>query len=308
MVSKRDTTALNVEKVKKDINDTPHKTTISPPIGQFAISAVLQLAAFAVAISFGIFAVKSVRISNEANRYASEALEETRLANRIALLAICASATPGCGQDSNLSDFCRRALGDDYVVFSQADTSAQGINTPGLTYRVPQQDGPTSTTSSSSAPSSSPGTFSTTTRTFAITTTRQQDNATPTLPSSTHLPGTPISVAGTGISKGGIAGIIIGVVAGVIAAFTLLFCLVRHRRRRRRSAGTNSPPILDEPPSTFSPDISHAPTTAQASGEHSDTGPTKRARGRNRESTVAPSRLWKTYKALFVDSTISTSR
>lgn len=73
--------------------------TLSPPLGQFFINTILQFAAFAVAIAFGVFAVKSIdiaRTANEysasANSYAARALEEARVANQVAMLAVCSQS------------------------------------------------------------------------------------------------------------------------------------------------------------------------------------------------------------------------
>ena len=74
-----------------NIARTAGNLSISPPLIQFIIGCVFQLLALAVAVSFGIYAVKSVRIANQANGFAIQALEEARLANQIAMLSICAS-------------------------------------------------------------------------------------------------------------------------------------------------------------------------------------------------------------------------
>lgn len=73
--------------------------TLSPPLGQFFINMILQIAAFAAAIAFGVFAVKSINIartaneySASANSYAARALEEARVANQVAMLAICSQS------------------------------------------------------------------------------------------------------------------------------------------------------------------------------------------------------------------------
>ena len=73
--------------------------TLTPPLGQFFINMILQIAAFVAAIAFGVFAVKSIdiaRTANEysarANGYAAEALEEARLANQVAMLAVCSQS------------------------------------------------------------------------------------------------------------------------------------------------------------------------------------------------------------------------
>lgn len=60
---------------------------------------ILQIAAFAVAIAFGVFAVKSIDIARTANKYsasansyAARALEEARVANQVAMLAVCSQS------------------------------------------------------------------------------------------------------------------------------------------------------------------------------------------------------------------------
>ena len=69
----------------------PREISLSPPPGQFVIASLLQLIALGIAIAFGIYAVKSVRIANEANEYASQALQAAQLANQIAMFSFCAS-------------------------------------------------------------------------------------------------------------------------------------------------------------------------------------------------------------------------
>ena len=66
-------------------------TVLRPPIGQFVINTLLQAAAFAAAIAFGVFAIKSVNKADTANYYAAQALEEARIANQIAMIVLCTS-------------------------------------------------------------------------------------------------------------------------------------------------------------------------------------------------------------------------
>jgi hypothetical protein len=66
-------------------------TTLSPPIGQFYINLLLQAAAFAAAIAFGVYAVKSVTVGHEANTYAQQATQQASVANQLAMLALCLS-------------------------------------------------------------------------------------------------------------------------------------------------------------------------------------------------------------------------
>lgn len=71
--------------------------TLSPPLGQFIINTFLQIAGFAAAIAFGVFAVKSVTVGNNANTFAAKALDEAVIANKLAMLAVClASANQVC--------------------------------------------------------------------------------------------------------------------------------------------------------------------------------------------------------------------
>lgn len=89
------------EKNRESLNRTSKKSiaTLSPPLGQFFINTILQIAAFAAAIAFGVFAIISIdiaRAANEysarANSYAARALEEARVANQVAMLAVCSQS------------------------------------------------------------------------------------------------------------------------------------------------------------------------------------------------------------------------
>jgi hypothetical protein len=83
------------------------------PAAQFFINTLLQLAAFAAAIAFGVFAIKSVQEANRANDLASESnklaiaannmafqanniadesIDMARLANQLTFLALCLSS------------------------------------------------------------------------------------------------------------------------------------------------------------------------------------------------------------------------
>lgn len=78
-------------------NDVIQQSELRPPIAQFIINFVLQIAGFAAAIAFGIFAVKSVRESIVANDYANQALDTARAANQLALLTLCLSTESTVG-------------------------------------------------------------------------------------------------------------------------------------------------------------------------------------------------------------------
>jgi hypothetical protein len=66
---------------------------LKPPIAQFIINLLLQLAAFAAAIAFGVYAVKSVDVAIKGNNYANQAIEIADIANKLSLLALCLSNT-----------------------------------------------------------------------------------------------------------------------------------------------------------------------------------------------------------------------
>ena len=82
---------LQIDRLAHLARMLPEGLALSPPPGQFIISSILQLVALGIAVAFGIYAVKSVRVANEANTFAVQALTEAKLANQIAMLSICAS-------------------------------------------------------------------------------------------------------------------------------------------------------------------------------------------------------------------------
>lgn len=71
--------------------------TLSPPVGQFIINTILQMAGFAAAIAFGVFAVRSVNVGHDANRFAAQALDEAVIANKLAMLALCLASVNQVG-------------------------------------------------------------------------------------------------------------------------------------------------------------------------------------------------------------------
>lgn len=62
--------------------------TLTPPLGQFVINLLLQLAGIVAAIAFDIFAVQSLNVAKQANI-------EARIANQIAMLGICTQVRLG---------------------------------------------------------------------------------------------------------------------------------------------------------------------------------------------------------------------
>lgn len=67
--------------------------TLYPPLGQFFLNMILQIAAFASAIAFGVKSIDTAKTANEysarANSFAARALEEARVANQVSMLAVC---------------------------------------------------------------------------------------------------------------------------------------------------------------------------------------------------------------------------
>lgn len=88
-------------------NPLPHEQIldIRQPVAQFIINTLLQVAAFAVAIAFGIFAIKSVQVGNLANSYANQSVEQSLTANQLTLLTFYFSTING-SQTSNLGSIC----------------------------------------------------------------------------------------------------------------------------------------------------------------------------------------------------------
>jgi hypothetical protein len=70
-----------------------HVAVLSPPIGQFIINIIIQALGLGAAIAFGVYAVKSVTAANDANKYASEAILQAVMANKLAILAVCTSSS-----------------------------------------------------------------------------------------------------------------------------------------------------------------------------------------------------------------------
>ncbi|KAH7130719.1 hypothetical protein B0J11DRAFT_578230 [Dendryphion nanum] len=58
---------------------------------QFILTMLLQIAAFAVTVAFGIFAVWSVKLGNEANLCAEKAFKQSELSNRQTIVTLCLS-------------------------------------------------------------------------------------------------------------------------------------------------------------------------------------------------------------------------
>ena len=59
--------------------------TLSPPIGQFVISTILNIAGITAAVAFGVFAIRSVALAVEANT-------QSKISNQMALTSFCLSS------------------------------------------------------------------------------------------------------------------------------------------------------------------------------------------------------------------------
>lgn len=84
---------------------TSRTSVLVPPLGQFLLSMLLQTAGLAAAVAFGVFAVKSVILAEDANskadgansaadKQAKDASELAMAANRLALLTLCLADSP----------------------------------------------------------------------------------------------------------------------------------------------------------------------------------------------------------------------
>lgn len=99
-----------------ELQARPIPWRLKRPVAQFVINVLLQLAAIAAAIGFGVFAIKSVNLTKEANVFAKqqyssdsqqaaqdesasqdtsrntkEAVDQARMSNQLTLLTICLS-------------------------------------------------------------------------------------------------------------------------------------------------------------------------------------------------------------------------
>jgi hypothetical protein len=81
----------------------PTVAKLSPPIGQFVINTVLQVAALGAAIAFGVYAVKSVTAAIDSNNYAARAVEQAVTANQLAILTVYLSSMNQVGSRVNIN-------------------------------------------------------------------------------------------------------------------------------------------------------------------------------------------------------------
>ena len=65
---------------------------LTPPPGKFLIEIVFELVGLVAAIAFGVFAVKSVTVADQANEYSRQAILQALTSNQLTLLALCMSS------------------------------------------------------------------------------------------------------------------------------------------------------------------------------------------------------------------------
>lgn len=258
---------------------------LTPPPGEFFINLVLQVAGIVAAIAFGVFAVESVNVAKIANTLAKQAIEEGRVANQVAMLALCTQAT------DNTPSFCGRILGNENSVL-QSEVTA--LFTAKVTSAVPTTTEAFSLSSFASfstglPPASSTGAF-TTAVTASISTT-QSKGAPPTTTVPSAAPTTrPGSAPGpsSGPSRVVIIGtaVPVGAILLVILVVVTVFCM-RSRRRQMNSICTSGDASAD------------AYDTTLPGKEEALLG--------SRPMDKGWRRWWNIYRALFMESRVSTS-
>ncbi|EXJ63152.1 hypothetical protein A1O7_03597 [Cladophialophora yegresii CBS 114405] len=180
--------------------------TVRPPVGQFVIHTLLQIAGFAVAIAFGIYAVRSVHVavaansfSREANSFSREAIRQALAANQLALFGACLQAGNQT-ENQDLNEICSRIIRGAAELLPATASSL-----------FPNLPPPSPTTDS---PDSSP--------------TQPQPGISPPSDSGSSAP--------AGTIAGTIAGAVIGAILLVVAVPITCIYIRRRRRRRRRHA------------------------------------------------------------------------
>ncbi|MCJ1237011.1 hypothetical protein MMC14_004995 [Varicellaria rhodocarpa] len=188
---------------------------LTPPVGQFIISTVLNVLGFAAAIAFGVFAVRSVSLAiasnnaaSRANDLASVANDQSIVANRVALISYCSSTkddSEACIQImQNVASILPSVV--TMLGFAPATSATTGISAT------------SSTVAASSPPSSS----------------------TSTSPTATSSP--PMN----SISTGSLVGTILGGIIGAIVLIFLAYVYCFRRRRAKRSIYAAAESVLPE--------------------------------------------------------------
>ncbi|KAI9800957.1 MAG: hypothetical protein M1833_003094 [Piccolia ochrophora] len=129
----------------------PAQAILSPPLGQFLINTLLQMAALTAAIAFGVYAVKSVGLDAFSNQYSAQAVEQALIANQVAMLAVCLSNGNATG---DISTICSSILDSAGSVLPSAASSLFMIRPTSTSTSTP---GSVPTPSPSTDPSSGTG-------------------------------------------------------------------------------------------------------------------------------------------------------
>ncbi|KAL8822666.1 MAG: hypothetical protein Q9191_006598 [Dirinaria sp. TL-2023a] len=257
---------------------------LSPPPGEFFINLILQVIGIVAAIAFGVFAVQSLNVAKTANTLTRQALEEARIANQAAMLSLCTQAT------DNVPSFCGRVLGNENLAFQSQVTSLFTARLTGTVATTKRHSSSSSALSFSSAITASTGDVGFSTAEPSTTSTTRSEGTPPPTVSPTTVPiATPSVGSGqapapsTGPSSGAIIGIAVsvGAVLMVIAVVTMIY--LRRRKKASMADGTSE----DAYDATLS------------GKEEALLGSRPPVRGWRR--------WWKVYRALFMESRVSTS-
>ncbi|KAI9760410.1 MAG: hypothetical protein M4579_001706 [Chaenotheca gracillima] len=286
---------------------TVRVATLSPPLGQFVINIMIQLAGFAAAIAFGIFAVRSVSLSNEA-------IQQANLSNQVALLSICVSSA-GTLADLQISELCSQVLADAALILPAVVSSSF----PKATTTTPTSR---STTVTGSPKSGSPSSVGSGAGLPSNTIIGSPPTTTTTVLSSAGV--TPAPAPSPLLSTGSKIGIGIGAAVGGLVLLGGLGYLLS-RTVKRRSKRNNAPMTAPAPlarrrmnyrhrypdPDPYRPSAP-SPTTSGHAGispVDPEFGPRPSISSSNDSAAARPAQsrsFGKSFRKLFVDSTVAT--
>lgn len=247
------------KKDRIELQSLPLNGVLRQPTGQFVINIFLQIAAFAAAIAFGIFAIKSVRIASQANElanqandiarranvFADEAIGQAWLANQFTLIALCLSTDAdvdiireGCTAVINsAASVLRDTASSLFPAEPERPTSTTASIVPTLTSRMLTTR--LTSTIPTSFMSSSTGGPSSTTATSDPTSSQTvlPPSSSPTSPPSSTSSTSPERPSGSLSSSG------IGIIVGMIVLFLVLLAigLLFWQFRKRKRASASSP-------------------------------------------------------------------
>ena len=277
---------------------------LSPPLGEFFINLLLQVAGIVAAIAFGVFAVESLRVAKDANTLATQAIEEARVANQVAMLALCtqvrmllskegkiaARTNSSKTQQStgNAPSFCNRVLGNENSVLQSEATAL-------FTAKVSSTLIPTPVPPPSESSSASTTTAS---RSTGLTTSTNGPSG-PTTSATPPATGAGSAPASSGPSRGVIIGIAVpvGIIFMMVLFTVTLFCI----RRRKKAPGVPElsapfPAFEGLPQGTLGDQGPYDTTVPGKEGPFSESRPVEKGWRR----------WWNIYQALFMESRVST--